>query len=257
MHHAVDSRYRAVFERTSVRVQRWLLVLGVLVVSTHARAYRPFSSTDADVADAKELETELGYLALEHSGGEDTFVIPQLVLNYGLSRTLEVIGEFEVEHPSGENAEIVDAAVLLKGLLREGVLQDQQGISIAFEAGVLIPSTGADGFGFEGIGIVSGRISDFTYHLNFGGGLDTADTREFAVWGAILEYPLRPSLRLVGEINGESVRGHAAENSALLGLIWESPSSGDSFDGGIRRGISSAAPDWELTLGWTFSFPRR
>jgi len=240
----------------TIRTQSGFLLLGMLLVSMHARAYRPFSSTDADVADAKELETELGYFTIAQSGGEDTFIIPQIVLNYGLTSTLEVIGEFEIEKPSGRKAEIVDAAVLLKGLLREGVLQDEEGISFAVEGGVLIPSTGADRFGFEGIGIVSGGFSDFTYHLNFGGGLDTANADEFAVWGVILEYPLRPSLRLVGEVNGETVRGHAAENSALIGFIWESATSGDSFDGGVRWGVSSAAPDWELTLGWTFSFPR-
>ena len=255
--HAAGSPYRVVFGRASVRIRSCLSVIGLLLVSMHARAYRPFSSTDADVAGPKELETELGYFTLERSAGEDTFIVPQIVLNYGLTSTLEVIGEFDVEKPSGRKAEIVDAAVLLKGLIREGVLQDQQGISLAFEAGVLLPSTGADRFGFEGIGIVSGRLSDFTYHLNFGGGLDRGNSQEFAVWGAILEYPLRSSLRLVGEINGESVRGYAAENTALLGFIWESPSSGDSFDGGIRWGISSAAPDRELTLGWTFSFPRK
>lgn len=256
MCHVAGSPYRVVFEHVSVRTQTWLVLLGLLLVSMHARAYRPFVSTDADVASPKELETELGYFSVERSAGEDTFIVPQLVLNYGLTSTLEVIGEFDVEKRSGRKAEIVDAAVLLKGLIRQGILQDQQGISVAFEAGVLIPSTGADRFGLEGFGIVSGRLSDFTYHLNFGGGLDGAGTQEFAVWGAILEYPLRSSLRLVGEINGESVRGHSAENSALLGFIWESPSSGDSFDGGIRWGISSAAPDRELTLGWTFSFPR-
>jgi len=241
----------------SLRVISGLLAFGSLLMSMQAQAYRPFSSTDADVADAGELETEFGYFTVEHSAGEESFIIPQLIFNYGLTSTLEVIGELEVEKPAGKTAEIVDAAVLLKGLLRQGVLQDQQGLSFAVEAGVLIPSAGNEEFGVEGIGIVSGTLSRFTYHLNFGGGLDRADHREFAVWGAILEYPFRENLRLVGEVNGETVKGQSPENSALLGFIWESPSSGDSFDGGLRLGISSAAPDWELTLGWTFSFPRQ
>ncbi len=236
---------------------RRFLVSGLFLVSLYVHAYRPFDSTDADVADPNELEVELGYFTVEHSGAEDTFVMPQLVLNYGLTSTLEVIGEFDVEKPSGKKAEIVDAAVLLKGLLREGALQDQQGISVAVEAGVLIPSTGNDRFGVEGIAIVSGSLSRFTYHLNFGGGLDKEAGQTFTILGAILEYPVRPNLRLVGEINGERVKGKAAENSGLIGFIWESPSSGDAFDGGIRWGTSSAVPDWELTLGWTFSFPRK
>lgn len=239
------------------RVGWGLLLLGALLVSVPVQAYRPFSSTDADVADAGELETEFGYFTWEQSAGEDTYVIPQLVFNYGLTSTLEVIGEFEVESPVGESAEIVDAAVLLKRVLRQGVLQDQDGLSFAVEAGVLIPSAGHEQFGLEGIGIISGTLSRFTYHLNFGAGLDRADGQEFGVWGAILEYPFRENLTLVGEVNGETVKGERPDNSALFGFIWQSPFSGDSFDGGIRRGIGSAAPDWELTLGWTFSFPRQ
>ena len=226
-------------------------------MSVPVQAYRPFSSTDADVADAGELETELGYFTWERSGGGDKLVLPQLVFNYGLTNTLEVIGEFEVAKPSGQTAKVVDAAVLLKSVLRQGVLQDRQGVSFAVEGGVLIPSAGQERFGIEGIGIVSGTFSRFTYHLNFGAGLDRADRREFGIWGGILEFPFRENLRLVGEINGETVKGQPPENSGLLGFIWESPSSGDSFDGGLRLGISSAAPDWELTLGWTFSFPRQ
>ena len=99
-----------------------LLLFGALLVSAPVHAYRPFSSTDADVADAGELETEFGYFTVEHSAGEETFILPQLVFNYGLTSTLEIIGEFDVEKPAGKTAEIVDAAVLLKGLLRQGVL---------------------------------------------------------------------------------------------------------------------------------------
>ena len=58
-----------------------ILVLGALLVSVQAHAYRPFSSTDADVADAGELETEFGYFTVEHSAGEETFILPQLVFN--------------------------------------------------------------------------------------------------------------------------------------------------------------------------------
>lgn len=36
-------------------------------------AYRPFISTDATVADAKEMEIELGYLNWEREKGNTTF----------------------------------------------------------------------------------------------------------------------------------------------------------------------------------------
>jgi hypothetical protein len=161
-----------------------MLLVGTILIFPQANAYRPFTSTDADVADAYELELEieLGYFAVERRGNNDTFVIPQLVFNYGLTNTLEVVGEFDVEKSDGRSFKIVDAAVLFKGLLKQGVLQDNLGISVAYEAGVLIPSTGSDRFGVEAIGIVSGSFPRFIYHLNFGAGMDAVRGREFAIW---------------------------------------------------------------------------
>ena len=98
-------------------------------------------------------------------------------------------------------------------------------------------------------------MSPFTFHLNAGGGVDREGTRPFAVWGLITELPVVPQLRLVGEVNGESVHGQAANNSALLGVLWQSPLPSVVFDVGIRRGFSHGAPDWLFTTGVTFSFP--
>ena len=58
-------------------------------------ADRPFISTDAAVADQRELEIELGYFTLEQSKGENTFRIPSLVLNYGVWKNTEIVGEEE------------------------------------------------------------------------------------------------------------------------------------------------------------------
>jgi len=240
-----------------VRVSGSIAAIVLMLAGLPAYAYRPFESTDADVADAGELETELGVLTIERSAGENTYFVPKLVLNYGVTPDLEIIGEFDVETPPDGSAEIVDAALLLKGMLRRGVLQDAEGLSIAFEAGLLVPGERGERAGFEGFGILSGAVGGMIYHLNLGGGLDRVDTERFVVWGAIGEYPLSDTLRLVGELNGEKVRGEPKESSGLLGLIWESQTTGDALDAAIRWGLSDAAPDWALTLGWTFSFPRR
>lgn len=67
-----------------------------------------------------------------------------------------------------------------------------------------------------------------------------------------------PGFRLVGEVNGESVEHERANNSALLGFIWQPfPRRELWIDAGIRRGITDAAPDWQATLGLTFAFPVR
>ncbi len=54
-----------------------------------AHAYRPFVSTDAAVAEPKAVEIELGYFTLRREATDNTFLIPNVVLNYGLWRSVE------------------------------------------------------------------------------------------------------------------------------------------------------------------------
>src|SRR5574337_557500 len=149
-----------------------LLTASLLLPASTAWGYRPFVSTDAAVADPKELEIELGYFALERNKGANTFIVPKVILNYGIVRNLEVVGEFEVAKPPDRGAQLVDPGLFLKAVLKEGILQEQDGIGIAVEVGPLLPSTvqGEQRLGFEGIGILSGRLLPFTYHLNVGRG---------------------------------------------------------------------------------------
>ena len=202
------------------------------------------------------MEIELGYFNWEREKGNTTFFSPKMVINYGFIRNFELVAEFAVEEPGHGSAALVDAALSVKAVVKEGVLQEKDGVSFAIEAGPLLPSTNKDekGVGFEGIGILSGKLEPLTYHLNFGGGVDRAHANPFAIWGLIAELPITPKLRLVGEIDVESVRGSSPNNSALLGAIWQASWPGLSLDAGLRRGISHAAPDWMFTTGLTFSF---
>ena len=63
----------------------------------------------------------------------------------------------------------------------------------------------------------------------------------------------------VAELNGESVRQREADNSALVGAIWEieapAPLHGLSLDVGVRHAISRAADEWGGTAGFTVAFP--
>src|SRR2546428_5653042 len=241
---------------TPVTLQTLLIFLFLIFSPSLVLGYRPFVSTDAAVADVKKMEIELGYFNWERERGQNTFIVPKAILNYGLIHNLELVGEFAVEEPSRGPVRLADPALSLKAVLKEGVLQEKDGVSFAVEAGPLLPSTNKEEkrFGFEGIGILSGKLEPLTYHVNFGGGVDRARNNPFVVWGLIAELPITPKLRLVGEINGESVRGNRPDNSALIGFIWKSPLSNLSIDAGIRRGISSAAADWMFTTGLTFSF---
>ena len=90
-------------------------------------------STDAAVADVKEMEIELGYFNWARERGKNTFVVPKVVLNYGLVQSLELVGEFSVEEPSRGAVRLADPALSLKAVLREGVLQEKSGVSFAVE----------------------------------------------------------------------------------------------------------------------------
>jgi hypothetical protein len=202
------------------------------------------------------MEIELGYVTLTRTQGEYTFTTPQLVVNYGFAQNLELVGEFKVEEPRDAGPQLVDPALSLKAVLREGILQEKPGMSVAVEVGLLLPATrqGERHLGFEGVGIVSAQFAPFIFHLNFGGGVDREETHPFVVWGVITELPIVPRLRLVGEVNGESVHGQAANNSGLLGVLWQPPWPQVVVDAGLRRGFSRGAPDWLFTAGLTFSF---
>jgi hypothetical protein len=63
-----------------------------------ALGYRPFVSTDAAVADLKEMEIELGYFNLERERGRTTFIVPKAVLNYGLIRILSSVANLPLKN---------------------------------------------------------------------------------------------------------------------------------------------------------------
>src|ERR1044071_5611313 len=177
-----------------------LLVFCIVILSCSAAfAYRPFVSTDAAVSDVKEVEIEVGYFNLTRDRGTNTFIIPTVVFNYGLIHNLELVGEFAVEEPSGGPVRLADPALSLKVVLKEGILQEKDGGSFAVEVGALLPFTNREEsrFGFDGVGSLSGKLRDATYHLNLGSGVDRSKNNPFVIWGMIAELPVVPKLRVV------------------------------------------------------------
>jgi len=235
-----------------------IVAVGTCVVawSAPASAYRPFVSTDAAVADPKEIEIELGYFTLDRTRDEHTFIIPRTVVNWGLLKNWEAVAEFAIQRAPDATLDVIDPALSLKGVLKEGVLQDKDGFGFAVEASALLPSTekGQGRFGFEGIGILSDKLGPFMFHVNGGLGIDRSSSDLVGIWGVIAELPVAHGLRLVGEINGEKPRRQDQRDSALLGIIWQPWSEKHVWlDAGIRRSVTGA-PDWQFTLGITFSF---
>src|SRR5262245_51879484 len=115
------------------------LVLIGLLMPPSCWAYRPFIATDAAVAEPQEVEIELGYFTLEQAKGETAFTIPRVVLNYGVFQNWEAVGEFAVLRSPGGEVNLIDPALSVKGVLREGVLQEKSGVSIVTEVGLLLP----------------------------------------------------------------------------------------------------------------------
>lgn len=220
-------------------------------------AYRPFNSTDAAVADVGELETELGPAEFRRSDTERTVIAPAYVLNYGLVKNWELVLEGQGEHPQppaeDTRSRLVESGLFLKGVLREGVLQDKTGPSVATEFGVLLPGINDEpGVGGSWLGIVSQRWSGGTVHFDLGIAL-TREHRADLFVGTIIEGPYDWKVRPVAEVVYEREFNTTEQFSVLGGAIWQ-VSDKLSFDVGLREAWINRQPETELRAGLTFAF---
>jgi hypothetical protein len=244
------------------------LVVAVILscAPSRAAAYRPFVSTDAAVAGPREVEIEFGYAGFRRNGASTSIVAPTVIANVGLGHELELVGEFKLVNDLShrteerETSRFEDSAVSIKWIAREGALQEHgSGPSLGVEVSALLPSLrGQRRPGGELVGIASGTAHGWTYHLNGGGLVEPGGDQPGLIWGVIVEHAMFGRLRGVAELNGESVRTNEAQNSALVGAIWDveapSPLHGLSLDLGVRHGISGSADEWAGTAGFTVAF---
>ena len=167
-----------------------------------ALAYRPFDSTDPAVADPGELEIELSPVSFRRDDSHDTWIAPQLKINYGIARNWELVIEGQGEHPQfdGATSVMVDNAVFLKHVLREGTLQGQPGASVAIELGALLPGIyDKSGAGAEVAGIVGGLWSWGAVYFTAAAALNR-DQKGEVFLGTIIEGPLDWAVRPVAEL---------------------------------------------------------
>ena len=241
-----------------------MCVLGVCLYALapmSALAYRPFDSTDADVAKQGDLELELGPVGRLREGSRRIRVQPAIIANYGLTDERELVleGRREVLLDRGEDearSSIRDNALSLKQVLRKGVLQDAAGPSVASELGLLLPDVhGEKGTGASFAGIVSQRGDLVTAHLN--AALQwTREHEPGAFLGVILEGPHAWAVRPVAELFGEQASGTPRTTSGLLGAIWRVRDD-LSFDFGVRRAHSGGETVREFRIGLTWAFASR
>jgi len=226
-----------------------------LASSREASAYRPFDLTDAAVADFRETEIEFGPVQFRRDSSGSTLIAPAVVYNYGYAKNWELVIEGRGEHQfSGEDigSRLVDDAISLKGVLREGVLQNKTGPSIATEFGVLLPGINDEhGVGASWLGIVSQRWAWGTIHFDVGAAL-TREHHPDLFLGTIIEGPYDWKIRPVAEVDYEREFGGKETFAVLGGAIWRV--RGDlSLDVGLREAWVNRHPETEIRAGLTFA----
>src|SRR4051812_22007930 len=93
------------------------------LAGTPAHAYRPFDSTDADVAGKNEFELELGPIGSLRDTGNRYWVAPAVVANFGLAGDRELVlqGQRQQSRDRGPDVpatSVVNTGIFIKQLLR-------------------------------------------------------------------------------------------------------------------------------------------
>lgn len=136
--------------------------------------------------------------------------------------------------------------------MREGSLQEKDGLSLASEFSILLPGIGTqNGAGFEWTRIASQRWDWGTIHLNLAAEL-TREQRAGTLAGVIMEGPDGWSVRPVAEVNYERDFGAGETASALLGLIWQADKD-LAFDFAVRHAWVDHRPDEQIRAGIAFA----
>lgn len=238
-------------------VKTGLLVVVLCAMSfSSAWAYRPFDSTDPAVAAVNDFEIELSPVTFRHGRFGETWVSPQLRLNYGFARSWEIVLEGQGEHERGLRSRFVENQLSLKTVLKEGTLQNKAGLSIATEMGVLLPGLhDENGTGATLAGIIGQKFSWGAVHINLAGSL-TRDQRSEVFFGTILEGPAVGAVRPVAEFVYERVAGGHEQTALLAGAIWD-VKDGLAFDLAVRHAKVDGDPETEIRAGLTFAFSIR
>ena len=230
--------------------------LVVASVASTAEAYRPFDGTDAAVADHGQIEVELGVPEYLREAAAHTLIAPSLRLNYGFAPAWEAVLEGEVAHGlSGGigGTRLTGTGVFLKTVLREGVLQDKAGPSVATEFGLLLPGIRDEhGTGASLAGSVSERREWGTLHINAAAAVTREQHADLFI-GLIAEGPHDWVVRPVAEVFYDRNIGSSQTRSALVGAIWQLKED-VAIDIGFRGARVNEHTAGEIRAGLTFAF---
>jgi len=238
------------------------LTLALLAAPARAWAYRPFTGTDADVAEPGGFELELAPVGYVRQQSRGTVVAPSLIANWGFARDLELVVEgrqfIPLDPAAGEpRVQLVETQLDVKWVMREGSLQEKSGPSIASEWTILLPETGQHQIGAELAAIASMRWPALTVHAN--GAVSYTREHSAGLFGGLIvegpsAWPVRPVAE--GFIDWES--GVATQWSGLAGAIWPWRES-LIFDAAVKlswiteAGAGTRAFELRAGLTWAFS----
>jgi hypothetical protein len=220
-----------------------------LLTGDLAWAYRPYDSTDADVA---EIELELGWQEADFDAQSADGIRAVFSRGIGEDREIVIEGGWLRMRSSGDNrASFEGAGAFVKQVHRRGSLQGASGWSLASECGALIPTRGEDaGAGGECSLVASHYVSVLAIHLNAGLAYET-DHRWSRFAGLIIEAAGRRRFKPGIEVTHEQSEG-SSEFSALAAMSW-SVTNACAFDIAHRWRLqpSSDSREWRMGLTWT------
>ena len=246
----------AVIQASFHKLLAGIAPIGAVVICLFAQpaaAYRPFDGTDAGVANLDEVEIELQPAGQLRAGPQSSLVAPAVVYNYGFAERWEMVLQTEVDSPPGSPSSFAASGAFLKYVIQPGVLQGQNGISIATEFGPLLPGINNDpGVGFSWAGIVSQRWDWGTAHFNVEANL-TREQHGEVFLDVILEGPATWKVRPVVELFYDKAWLETETRSALVGAIWQVRDD-LSFDAAYRYALENGRPVNEIRAGLTFAF---
>ena len=222
-----------------------------------AQAFRPFDGTDAAVAETGEIEIELGPVEYLRDASERMLFAPDLRVNYAFMPNWEASLEGDVTHgltAGVPGTSLIEGEALLKGVLREGSLQEKPGPSVPTEFGILLPGVNDEhGTGAILTGIASQRWDWATVHFNAQIALTREQQHANYFFDTIIEGPHDWPVRPVAEIFYESDVSVFRTGSALIGAIWQVKDN-IAVDFGLRGARINDRTAGEIRAGVTFAF---
>lgn len=212
--------------------------MGVVLVTSHARAFPPYRSTDAETADPWDLEGRLGLVRFTRDEGENGYASPLLRVNFGLPERVELTAEFEYLPVDGA---VGDAAAGLKWV------PYFQELRLGIEVLALLPVSSDGGGGVESQLLATQRWAPIRLHLNAGGFYDTRPTPLEKGWragllGELALERVRPGV----ELFAKQVLSEAVAVQGGAGVIVKLGPV--DLRAGAHAGLTEAAPDFAASF---------